>query len=316
MKKSYPGSFILNEVGTRAEMARAYGVSERTIYRWLNKAAKESGLTPKMSITNYPGASKVARFKGTRKELAQKYGVSERTAYRWLNKARAEIAAKKQGRSAYPGVSILYETGSNKDLAAKYGVSTRTISKWKAKAETEEGLQPRSPYYLRYDEDGNILDRKKLCAKFRTTNLLKEGKELDRQLAEPEIEEPELITPEEETEPERPPRPEDLEEPWEVDTSDTLPNETIEDLNNIVNALFDFDLLEENSIFKGMDLMEQALLIYNYLEYQYDNFPWRFYKKKTGDEITIRDTNDIINMNIWGNEFEFWLANEMEINRI
>ena len=39
----YPGFMILNEIGTRAELARAYGVSERTIYRWLNRAAKEKG---------------------------------------------------------------------------------------------------------------------------------------------------------------------------------------------------------------------------------------------------------------------------------
>ena len=37
----YPGMQILYEVGTRKELAASYGVSERTVYRWLNRAAAE-----------------------------------------------------------------------------------------------------------------------------------------------------------------------------------------------------------------------------------------------------------------------------------
>ena len=88
----YPGIQILHELGTRTELAQIYKVSERTIYRWLAKAAKESGITPELK-TKYPGAKKIEKFKGTRKQLAAKYGVSERTVYRWINKARAEGAA-------------------------------------------------------------------------------------------------------------------------------------------------------------------------------------------------------------------------------
>ena len=83
---NYPGSYILNEIGTRKELAAAYGVSERTIYRWLDKARKETG--EKKSKPRRPRQSTLENFKGTRKELAKKYGVSERTVYRWLNKAR------------------------------------------------------------------------------------------------------------------------------------------------------------------------------------------------------------------------------------
>lgn len=97
----YPGTFILNEIGTRKELAAAYGVSERTIYRWLDKARKETG--EKKSKPRRPRQSTLENFKGTRKELAKKYGVSERTVYRWLNKARdngADIPSRQKKKDA------------------------------------------------------------------------------------------------------------------------------------------------------------------------------------------------------------------------
>ena len=127
MTSKYPGISILYE------LAQSYGVSERTIYRWLDKAAKESGekIKPK-----FPGAKRLANFKGTRKEAAAKFGVSERTIYRWLNKARSQgqqipsrIAASKN-----PGIAILDEPGSNKTIAKKFGVSSRTVQRWKQQA--------------------------------------------------------------------------------------------------------------------------------------------------------------------------------------
>jgi transposase-like protein len=72
----YPGSFIINEVGTRKDLANIYGVSERTIYRWLNKAAEESGLSPKISKKRHPRPETLINFKGTRKALAKKYNVT------------------------------------------------------------------------------------------------------------------------------------------------------------------------------------------------------------------------------------------------
>ena len=86
----YPGSFILNEIGTRKELAASYGVSERTIYRWINKARAETG--EKKPKPRRPRQSTLENFQGTRKELAKKYGVSERTVYRWLEKAKKQGA--------------------------------------------------------------------------------------------------------------------------------------------------------------------------------------------------------------------------------
>lgn len=132
----YPGSNILYEFGTNKEIAKSWGVSERTIYRWKEKARIETG---EKKRTNRPPLSKIAKFKGTRKELAEKYNISERTAYRWLNKAREKGLAveDRQTRTKYPGAGILNETGTTKELAEQFGVSERTISRWKNKARNE-----------------------------------------------------------------------------------------------------------------------------------------------------------------------------------
>ena len=152
-KSKYPGFQILYEIGTRSELAQSYGVSERTMYRWLNKAKAETA--PKRQ--SYPGAKAIQQFRGTRKELAQNFGISERTAYRWLNKARAEGAniPSRQMPSRYPGMGILEEEGSNVALGRKYGVSEATIRRWKKQAAaglpeeipTEEPIHEEQPAY-------------------------------------------------------------------------------------------------------------------------------------------------------------------------
>ena len=133
-RSKYPGIQILYEVGTRQELAQSYGVSERTMYRWLNKAKAQT-----KERQEYPGAGPIARFKGTRKELAAKYNISERTAYRWLKKAResgADIPSR-QAKSKYPGLAILDERGTNKSIGDRYGVSEATIRRWKNRAQSE-----------------------------------------------------------------------------------------------------------------------------------------------------------------------------------
>lgn len=134
-RSKYPGIQILYEVGTRQELAQSYGVSERTMYRWLNKAKSQT-----KERQQYPGAGPIARFKGTRKELAAKYNISKRTAYRWLKKAResgADIPSR-QAKSKYPGIAILDERGTNKSIGDRFGVSEATIRRWKNRALSEE----------------------------------------------------------------------------------------------------------------------------------------------------------------------------------
>lgn len=268
---NYPGIQILYEVGTRKELALSYGVSERTIYRWLNRAAAESGLTPKLSV-KFPGAKKIEAFKGTRKQLAAKYGVSERTAYRWINKAKAQGAniPSKANKSKYPGEQILYEVGTNKELAQSYGVSPRTVSRWKKKARDKQEI----------DQINRGLP--------------------EEIITEPEVEElgefpEEYITEEPGTE-----------EPTIEFEGREFEDESQQTLYDITERLLnpDNELLSDNSIFKTLSVEEQMDYIDMYLQYQYELDEHQFYNPETHKMDFSPDF--VSNINIWGDEFEDW----------
>lgn len=277
----YPGSQIIFEVGTRSELANIYGVSERTIYRWLNKAAAESGLSPKVKKKVYPRPETLANFKGTRKQLAKKYGVSERTVYRWLNKASegGTPIPNRQKKSKYPGVEILATPGTNKQLADKFGVSSRTISRWKSKARVE----------ALFEETANT--------------------PLDNQSATPDefnipdeqpFDEPDYnLPPEDEI-------PEDFDDFADFDISE----EMFGNLKGINEVVLDNDLTNSD-IFKGLTYKEKILYLNNYLMYQYDQDPSQFYDKAT--HKFRFDTEWVTQyVDIWGDEFDNWVERQFE----
>ena len=268
---NYPGIQILYEVGTRKELALSYGVSERTIYRWLNRAAAESGLTPKLSV-KFPGAKKIEAFKGTRKQLAAKFGVSERTAYRWINKAKAQGAniPSKVNRSKYPGEQILYEVGTNKELAQSYGVSPRTVSRWKKKARDKQEI----------DQINRGMPEEII-----TESEVEELGEFPEEYIteEPGTEEPKIEFEGRE---------------FEDESQQTLYDITERLLNP------DNELLSDNSIFKTLSVEEQMDYIDMYLQYQYELDEHQFYNPETHKMDFSPDF--VSNINIWGDEFEDW----------
>jgi transposase len=266
----YPGFSILYEVGSRKELALSYGVSERTIYRWLNRAAAESGITPKLTA-KFPGAKKIEAFKGTRKQLAAKYGVSERTAYRWINKAKAQGASipSRANKSKYPGEQILYEVGTNKELAQSYGVSPRTVSRWKKKARDKQEI----------DQINRGLPEEIITE----PEVEELGEFPEEIITEPEIEEPEI-------------EPEGKE--FEDESQQTLYDITERLLNP------DNELLSDNSIFKTLSVEEQMDYIDMYLQYQCELDEHQFYNPETHKMDFSPDF--VSNINIWGDEFEDW----------
>lgn len=300
----YPGSFIINEVGTRKELAGLYGVSERTIYRWLNKAAKESGLTPKPK-KSMPAPKALAAFKGTRKQLATKYGISERTAYRWLAKARSsgmlpEGNTNRATTSKYPGINILSVPGKNKELAEQFGVSDRTISRWKRKAKLETGeLKPE----LKITKP----EPEKPAVKTTTFEEFTEEAYRPENLIEPpEIEQPEPVF-------EEPVEGEDIGEPWEVPETLApefedlgLSPETIDDLQTISNIIIDNDLLLEDSLFTSLSDTDKVIYLSAYIDYQLEKNPYLFYNKKSG-EIVDTSPEHLMELDIWGSEFESFM---------
>lgn len=274
MNSKYPGISILYEIGTRADVARSYGVSERTIYRWLQKAAKESG-SPIEPSNKYPGPKKVAKFKGTRAQMAKKFGVSERTIYRWLNKARTqgEQISSRLPSSKNPGISILDEPGTNSNIAKKFGVSTRTVQKWKQQAREELKKQE-----VEFDDE--------------------EWKKTQEEITK----EQEFEIPEEPEEPEEPLG----EMPEEIFTEDQM-----DPIEGLINIVLDHDeLVPESSLFRTLTPTEQQAYMEFYIQYQYDMDEHQFYNEETHKMDFSPDF--VSTINIWGDEFEDWVTKQYE----
>lgn len=277
----YPGAFFAYEYGTAKELAKSYGVSERTIYRWKAKAQAESGARAKKP--RRPRLSTLEKFKGTRKELAKKYGVSERTAYRWLKQAKEKGAniPSRQKKANYPGEFILNEYGTNKDLAKTYGVSERTIQRWKARARSEitmeeSQIQPESPPIGQTE-----------APKDDFFSEVFDG------------------VPEEET-------PSEFETPDISETSEKYKAR----LDDISSMLTEYDLLVQDSIFGTLDDEQKRTYLNAYIQYQWDMNPYQFNQSPPDDPNgpDISDPEKIANIDIWGDEFETWLVNQIEID--
>ena len=269
----YPGFSILYEVGSRKELAQSYGVSERTIYRWLNKARAETGA--KKDKPRRPRQSTLENFTGTRKELAKKYGVSERTVYRWLNKAREQGAdiASRSTVSAYPGINILDESGSNRQIAKKYGVSEATIRRWKKKAAA--GMPE------------EIFTEDQLPQEIFTDDQLPQEIFTEDQLPE------EIITEEEDT--------------GETDKQD-FTDQYKQDLQDLTQMLHEYDQLNADSLFWDIPADEKLKYLDAYIMYQDDQNHTMFYDPEIHDFNYSPDF--VATINIWGDEFESWLRRE------
>lgn len=282
----YPGTSILYEIGSRKELAESYGVSERTIYRWLNKAQKDSGLKPKK--LRRPKITTLENFTGTRAQLAKRYGVSERTVYRWLNKARSQgaVIPPRSQASRYPGTMILSDSGTRGQLAEAYGVSKSTIDRWKKKAQIElsQGLPE------------EIITPDQLPQEIFTPDQLPEEIITPDQLPE------EIITPEEI---------EDEYNPYALPEEIITDEEPADDLTILKRSLYEFDQLVENSKFNTYDNAKQSELLQAYIEYQSDQNPGQFYNSETHDFDYSPEF--VSTLNIWGDEFENWIARTEEL---
>ena len=316
----YPGSFIINEVGSAGDLANIYGVSERTIYRWLNKAAKESGIRPKAKHRT-PRPSTLVKFKGTRKQLAKKYGVSESTVYRWIKNAKAggtDIPSRRLS-SKYPGSDTIINLLSNfvltnKELAEQFDVSTRTINRWIKMAYQQEANKSK----LR-----NL--RKTKEYKLRRKKVNGVWVSYYEKVEEPEPEEPWEVPEEPVEEPWEVPEPDEtIEEPWEVPDYDYNEDDRPEweklgmseaqynNLKDIISMITDFGLIDENSLFNNIPHPTDIIYMDEYIQYQYDQDPSMFYDPETHEERF--DAEWLSNLPIWGTEFEYWLQQRIDID--
>lgn len=306
----YPGSFIINEVGTRKELAGIYGVSERTIYRWLNKAARESGLSPHPKKAA-PTPAELAAFKGTRAQLAANYGVSPRTAYRWLAKARQDgtVQDNRRQRSKYPGSEILNISGTNKEIAEIYDVSPRTVSRWKRKARLENvsesqpvGVQPPTvePQQPAPQQPQTIEE------------YLRDAYEPENVIEPPE----EYIEPVYEEPIEAPEEPEELFEVEEI--PDVLLHydfdaTTLDTLQFIADFIVENEKINSDSLFTQLSDDEKLIYLTEYIQWQWENNPRQFSQSPESLEVAIHA--GVHRMDIWGDEFETWLNDFYESSK-
>lgn len=273
-RSKYPGIQILYEVGTRQELAQSYGVSERTMYRWLNKAKAQT-----KERQQYPGAGPISRFKGTRKELAAKYNISERTAYRWLKKAResgADIPSR-QAKSRYPGTAILDEHGTNKSIGDRFGVSEATIRRWKNRARAEEAaIMPDEPIPI-----GEIKS--------------------DEFITEEPFTGPESILDE------------DLEDLLSEEQEEYKDYDTFTNVGDLVEDVINMDMISPDSAFLGLDPMVQREYMYAYIKYQSQhNKDLYYWVEKVG--VTDIPSEDIASLNIWGDSFETFVQEQIALD--
>lgn len=277
MANKYPGLSILNEQGTRAEIAAAHGVSERTVYRWINKARAEF----KPTKTGFKGAEIAAGFTGTRKELAERLGISERTAYRWLNKAKAQgvEVPSRQAASRYPGINIIGEEGTNAAIGKRYGVSESTIRRWKKKAAAAISKGMPEEVFATEDLPEEI--------------ITEEPEEI---FEEPKAEYEEEFTNQEQ-----------FDEEQTQDEDDYATQRLLRDL------LSDSDQFVEDSKFFGYDPQKQLELLQSYVMYQWDMNPKQFYNPAIHDFDFSPEFVSTINM--WGDEFETYLTRMEELEK-
>lgn len=320
----YPGSFIINEVGSVGDLATVYGVSERTIYRWLNKAAKESGIRPHKKHKT-PRPSTLANFKGTRKQLARKYGVSESTVYRWIQNAKAggtDIPSRRQ-MSKYPGdetiINLLTNTViTNKEIADTYGVSTRTVGRWIRQAKLKVGnllpdLRKTGEYKLRRKKVNGVwvsyYEKVEAPEPATFEDFIDEAYNPENMTEPPEYEEPEPV----------------FEEPIEGDdeiyevpdpeqytgSNPDITGDYAQDLGMLTALIYDNDLLVQNSIFNDLTYNEKVEMLHKYLEKRTDEDPELFYNKETGEYM---DTSPefVSTINIWGRSFEKFIIEQRE----
>lgn len=274
-RSKYPGIQILYEVGTRQELAQSYGVSERTMYRWLNKAKSQT-----KERQEYPGAGPIARFKGTRKELASKYNISERTAYRWLKKAResgADIPSR-QAKSKYPGAAILEERGTNKSIGDRYGVSEATVRRWKNRAQLESEVAGMPTEILTPDQ---------LPQEIFTPD----------QLPEEIITEPESV----------------LDDDLDMFGEESQDYESFTSVNDLVEDVINLDKISPDSAFLGLDKETQREYMFAYISYQSQhNKDLYYWVENVG--LTDIPSEDIASLNIWGDSFETFVQEQITLD--
>ena len=263
----------------------------------------------------YPGAFILNEY-GTNKELSKIYGVSERTIYRWKSKAKAETGARSK-KPTRPRASTLQKfKGTRKELAEKYGVSERTAYRWLEQARQKgyeiESRQkkPKYPGIEILEQDGT---NKELAERYnvseRTISRWK------RRVRAEQAEEPfEVLPPD--TAPEEPGTPPPEEDFFEdLFGDEEEPEEVKGQIEDIYNILKNYELIDEESPFYDLDRETQQRYLLEYIMFQHDENPWKWYEIFGDNSLHLNDPNGLSMLNICNEEFDNWVKDQIEIDK-
>lgn len=270
-------------------------------------------------MAKYPGSFILNEY-GTNKELANIYGVSERTIYRWKAKSNKETGVKPK-KNRRPRTATLQKfKGTRKELAKKYGVSERTAYRWLAKAREQgaeiESRQKKTKYPGAFilNEYGTNRELAEIYGvSERTIARWKRRARIETQTDQ----EPKQKAPDQA--PDQAPQEDfytDLFGDEEIEEPISQTEQFKQDLDTLSDSLNDFDLLVEDSIFNTLDAETKRRYLYEYVWFRFEENPFNFYKAGEGmpESPDFEDTEHIANIDIWGNDFESWLTNQMEID--
>lgn len=265
----------------------------------------------------YPGAFILNEY-GTNKELSKIYGVSERTIYRWKSKAKAETGARSR-KPTRPRASTLQKfKGTRKELAKKYGVSERTAYRWLEQARQKgyeiESRQKKAKYPgMEILEQGGT--NKELAERYNVSErTIARWKRRAR--AEQAEEEPfEVLPPEEQPEEQgtKPPEEDFFEDVFGGEEEE--PEKVKDPIQDIYDILNEYELIDRDSPFHDLPPETQRRYLLEYIIFQHDENPWKWYEVFGDNSLHLDDPNGLSMLNIWGEEFDTWVKDQIEIDK-
>lgn len=261
----------------------------------------------------YPGAFILNEY-GTNKELSKIYGVSERTIYRWKSKAKAETGARSK-KPTRPRASTLQKfKGTRKELAKKYNVSERTAYRWLEQARKKgyeiESRQkkPKYPGVEILEIEGTNKELAKLYnVSERTIARWKRRARIEQAEEEPF----EVLPPEDQPEEQgtEPPEEDFYDETFEDEEYEE--KDTIQDIYDILN---EYELINSNSPFRDIPPEIQRRYLLEYIIFQHDENPWKWYEVFGDNSLHFDDPNGLSLLNIWNDEFDNWVKEQIKID--
>ena len=136
-----------------------------------------------------------------------------------------------------------------------------------------------------------------------------------RARAEQAEEEPfEVLPPEEQPEEQGTPSPEEdfYNDVFGDEDEEFEEKDPIQDIYDILN---EYELIDKDSPFHVLPPETQKRYLLEYIMFQHDENPWKWYEVFGDNELHLDDPNGLSMLNIWNEEFDNWVKDQIEIDK-